>query len=562
MKKNFSALLGLTLVLAACGQSNVGTPGGNGGGNGGPLDVGGNGSFTVSGNVRFKAALPNASAGQGVQAQALTPQAALASANWSANHVPGAVLVQANLTALSAQSARVLSGLRTQSVGDDLTLVTTTPGAEQALAERLAAAGYVVQPNYVYRLAAIPPNDPGYPNSDPNSGITVNGAKYDQDYLTRINVEDAWRFLSSKNVSLAGVKVAVLDTGVNANHPELKGHVLAGQNFSVSPSNGDTSDAAGNVHGTSTAGIIGASTDNGVGIAGVTWGGPILPVKVFDASGNATTVSLTGGVNYAVQQGARVINMSLGFTGNNDDPKLSAAIANAKSKGSVVVAAAGNTPNEGLYYPASDPNVIAVGAFGKSDAPACYSARPNPGQRSIDLYAPGGPGPNCEGGNDYNILSLGPNNGYQLIAGTSEATPQVSGAVSLMLAANPKLTVDQVRSILTSTAKDFGGNKLLNVGAAVRKAASTGTGTTPPPTTTPQTYKVDLYVYQGSNPNPIAHGDDTVQSGATAMPYQAGLAAGSYTLKATVSLNGQVVQQGSRTVNVSGNLSGQDIQTQ
>lgn len=566
MNRRFSALLGLTLVLAACGQPSTGgngNPGGPGKYNppppGQPLNTNTQGSYSITGNVQFSGPLSASSA------PSLSPQAALAQSNWQAPHVPGVVLIRADLGSFRAQAAGVLAGLKAQSVGDGLTLVEAGVGSEREVAAKLAAAGFVTQPNYVYRLQAVV-NDPGWPE---NEGINIGGTLYDQDYLTRINVADAWAVLGQKDPNLRkGVKVAVLDTGVNANHPDLVGHILPGMNFSVNPPNSDTSDTSANAHGTSTAGLIAASTNNGIGIAGVTWGGQILPVKVFDANGGATTVSLTGGVNYAVTQGAQVINMSLGFPGNNSDPALSQAISDATGQGRVVVAAAGNTPNDGLYYPASDPNVIAVGATYQPDPinqpntelVACYSAQPKAGQKAVDIYAPGGPGGKANaGGNvtpcgdqNYNLLSLGPNNGYQLITGTSEAAPQVSGAVSLMLAANPGLSVSQVRSILVSSGRSFSGGTFLNVGAAVRQALGMSGGTTPPPPPpSSASYSVTLSVSQ--NGGLIGQGTASVDAGATSLPFYASLAAGTYTFQAKVFKNGQQVQQGSQTVNVSGN---------
>lgn len=574
MNRRFPALLGLSLLLAACGQPSTGGPGNPGGPGkytppvGQPLNTNTNGSYSISGTVQFSGALSASSLG------GLSPQAALSQSDWQAPHVPGVVLVRADLSRFQAQAAGALAGLNAQSVGDGLTLVEAGAGNEQQTAAKLAAAGYVTQPNYVYRLQAVV-NDPGWPE---NAGIPIGNTYYDQDYLTRINVADAWSVLGQKDPALRkGVKVAVLDTGVNANHPDLQGHILPGMNFSVNPPNADTSDSSGNAHGTSTAGLIAASTNNNIGIAGVTWGGQILPVKVFDANGGATTASLTGGVNYAVRQGAQVINMSLGFAGNNSDPALSQAISDATKQGRVVVAAAGNTPNDGLYYPASDPNVIAVGATYQSDPinqpgtelVACYSAQPKAGQKAVDIYAPGGPGGKLDasgqnvtpcGDQNYNLLSLGPNNGYQLITGTSEAAPQVSGAVSLILAAKPGLSVDQVRSILASSGRSFAGGKFLNVGAAVRQALGMSGGTTPtPPPPSTASYSVTLSVSQ--NGGLIGQGTGTVDAGATNLPFEASLAAGTYTFQAKVFKNGTQVQQGSQTINVTGNTT-VNIQTQ
>ena len=204
----------------------------------------------------------------------------------------------------------------------------------------------------------------------------------------------------------------------------------------------------------------------------MTWSGrTVLPIKVLDAAGNTSTSDLTQGLNAAVAQRAKVINMSLGIVGDPGDAALDAAL-NAAAQTAVLVAAAGNTRGEGVYYPASNPNVIAVGAVGSSDTQlACYSARPNDTlTRRLDLVAPGGAGVDvCDGaevGQDH--LVLAPNNRYTTTAGTSEAAPLVSGVAALMRAANPGLTAPQTRALLLSSARVSGGLPLLDANAAVR----------------------------------------------------------------------------------------------
>ena len=277
---------------------------------------------------------------------------------------------------------------------------------------------------------------------------------------------------------------AVLDTGVDSGHPDLAGRLLPGQTFC---NGGGSAAGAPEVsqgdrgHGTSSAGLIGAATNNGLGLAGLTWQGRnVLPVKVINEQGaavGASTVSIRSGLLYAASQGAKVVNMSLGIVGNPGDQALDDALASV-SASAVLVAAAGNTSNEGIYYPASNPNVIAVGAVGRADSLACYSARPGSrsGARQLDLVAPGGnagTGTNtCYVSSDYDqlVLAARDQGGYTLRAGTSEAAPLVSGVAALMRSANPGLSAAQTRSLLLGSVRTVGGLKFLNAEAAVKAA--------------------------------------------------------------------------------------------
>lgn len=199
-------------------------------------------------------------------------------------------------------------------------------------------------------------------------------------------------------------------------------------------------------HGTMVSGIIAASANNGVGIAGINWQGRILPLQALDDSGVGYTVSVALAIRYAVDHGAKVINMSLGTQA--DDPLVSEQIDYAHSQGVVVVAAAGNDGCDCILYPARYSSVIAVGATTSTNQRAYFSSY---GQ-SLDLVAPG-----------YNLCSIAwsaENPTTQTacnLAGTSFASPIVAGAVSLMLAQNPHLSPDQVTSTLRGTASKLTG---------------------------------------------------------------------------------------------------------
>ncbi|WP_216325364.1 S8 family serine peptidase [Deinococcus aestuarii] len=406
----------------------------------------------------------------GVAAASVLPTTAPAP-DWTAPHVPGRVLVVGQDGTLGAQGLGLLSTVRTQRVTAGLSLALTPAGeTDRAFAGRLAAAGVRVQPDFLYRSLATP-NDPGYPG---NGGVELGFTNASQTYLTRIRAEGAWDVLGGCGKTPEGALTAVLDTGADGGHRDLNGRLLGGRSF-VSGESSATVDLIG--HGTASAGLIGAATNNGVGLAGVTWSGrTLLPVKVLGSAGGSTS-AIAQGLDYAVAQGARVINLSLGTPGNPGDQVLDTALNNA-AKTAVLVAAAGNTESvggyQGVYYPASNPNVIAVGAVGASDRTlACYSERPTASQgRKLDLVAPGGAADGfCPGASpDQDLLVLSPGSAYARSAGTSDAAPLVSGVAALVRAANPDLTAPQTRALLINSANSSGGLPLLDAQAAISAA--------------------------------------------------------------------------------------------
>lgn len=150
------------------------------------------------------------------------------------------------------------------------------------------------------------------------------------------------------------VVVAVVDTGVDAAQPDLRGAVVPGWNAL----SGDADTADDNGHGTLVAGIIGAHGDNGIGVAGYCWRCTIMPVKVLDAAGRGTGANIAAGVDWAATHGAAVINLS--FTLDHADPLVETAVEQALARGVLVVAAAGNVPGTTPQYPAAYPGVISV----------------------------------------------------------------------------------------------------------------------------------------------------------------------------------------------------------
>jgi type VII secretion-associated serine protease mycosin len=237
-----------------------------------------------------------------------------------------------------------------------------------------------------------------------------------------------------------GVIVAVVDTGVRGDHQDLAPIVLSGADFVNDGGNGKTDP---NGHGTHVAGIIAAQANNGVGIAGGAPDVRILPVRVLDANGTGYSSDVAAGIVWAVNKGARVINVSLGSTSPSSGTRD--AIKYALSKGALVFAAAGNGAQSGNapVYPGAFPEAVAVGSIDSNRVRSSFS---NYGSY-VDLAAPGG-----------NIISTYGSHAasYAAASGTSMATPYASAAAALVIAAQPGNSASTVRAVLEAGADDLG----------------------------------------------------------------------------------------------------------
>ncbi|MGE5553439.1 MAG: S8 family peptidase [Betaproteobacteria bacterium] len=235
----------------------------------------------------------------------------------------------------------------------------------------------------------------------------------------------------------AGVSVAILDTGVDLNHPDLFPNLAAGVNI-LNPRRPPMDD---NGHGTHVAGII-AAVQNGVGVVGVAPRVRICPVKVLDRQGEGRLSDVVQGLEWCVKQGIRIINLSLGAPEGN--PTFAAAVGRVQEAGAVLVAAAGNAgPDpDTIGYPARYPQTIAVGATTQADTVADFSSR----GAELDLVAPG-----------ENIPSTWPGGGYRTLSGTSMAAPHVSGLAALLLAREPGLSPGEVKLRLQESAEQLPG---------------------------------------------------------------------------------------------------------
>jgi thermitase len=273
--------------------------------------------------------------------------------------------------------------------------------------------------DYIAEAAAVP-NDP----------YVQSGREW---HLAKIQSLDAWNVTSGAT----NVVVAVLDSGVNAAHPDLAGQLLPGFDFV----GGDADPADDFGHGTAVAGVISATANNAAGVAGVAFGSRVLPVKVMDANGFAYYSTIAQGIYYAVAQGARVINISI--AGTSPSATLQNAVNWAWSNNVVVVAAAGNNGNDVPYYPAACSNAVAVAATTANDALASFSSYGG----HLALAAPG---------ETIWTTVRDVATGYAPWNGTSFASPVVAGVAALVFSAQPALTGGQVVSILKQTADDLG----------------------------------------------------------------------------------------------------------
>ena len=310
------------------------------------------------------------------------------------------------------------------------------------------------EPNYVLS-AFVTPNDPRYPElwGMHNTGQT--GGTADAD----IDADTAWNVSTGSS----SVLLAVIDTGIDYNHPDLAANIWTNpgeipgnsidddhngfvddvHGYDFVNNDGDPFDDHG--HGTHCSGTIGGVGNNGVGVTGVNWNVKIMGIKFLDSGGSGSTANAVLAVQYATMMGVRLTSNSWG--GGGFSQTLYDAIAAAGAANIAFVAAAGNNganSDTSPAYPAAYdlPNIISVAATDHNDQLASFS---NYGAVSVDLGAPG-----------VDILSTLPGNQYGLLSGTSMATPHVSGAYALVLSVSaPGIPVAQVKNILMNSADDI-----------------------------------------------------------------------------------------------------------
>jgi hypothetical protein len=292
----------------------------------------------------------------------------------------------------------------------------------------------------ILKPADVTPNDPWFANWE--------------GHLRRIQAPTAW----STTVGSSNVVIAILDTGVDANHEDLAGKIVPGWN--TYNNNSSTTDVSG--HGTAVAGTAAAASNNGVGVASVCWSCRIMPMRVSDMTGYATYSSIASGLTWAADHGARVANISYIVS---DSSAVTSAAQYFQGKGGVVTSSAGNYST--FSNSPDNPYILTVSATDQFDVIYSYS---NTG-KNIDVAAPG----------DSFSTQMG--GGYVSTGGTSYSAPIVAGVAALVMAVNPQLSGDQVQNIVKQSADDLGaagwdpiyGSGRVNAARAVSMAGGDGT---------------------------------------------------------------------------------------
>lgn len=345
----------------------------------------------------------------------------------AAKAVPGELIVQLKKGKQGkAFAGKMRSLIRSVKTKEETLLVKVPQEQAEAVAKELASDPDVafVEPNYIYKAQGEESigDDPDFSQ---------------QWGLSAVAAPKAWEQLDNWQGKKEEVTVAVVDTGIDAAHPDLQGRVLPGYNTIEDKADGTDDEG----HGTHVAGIIGAVRGNGIGVAGVAGNMPVklLPIKVLDSEGSGTSLSVAAGIEKATEMGADVINMSLG--GEGYSRLMHEAIKKANDKGIVVVVSAGNEKTNTInYYPAGLSEVITVASVGEKLQSSNFS---NYGTE-VDIAAPG-----------EQILSTVLQGNYEKMNGTSMATPFVSGAAAVLKSIHPDWSGEKIRTALLESSKDI-----------------------------------------------------------------------------------------------------------
>ena len=359
-------------------------------------------------------------------------------------HVPDEIIVKfKDATDVPGQEERLLRAIeRIQKIGFVKTLGVYVVKVEDldrnphAIMNRLKNHPLVeyVEPNYIMELC------------------TTDALYLDQvNALKIINAPAGWDITKGEG----SPPIAVIDSGV-AKHDDLPapvcGYSVTDLDYSV--------DTVG--HGTCVAGVIGAIGDNGIGIAGINWNARIMPVKVDDTTGTIITTKVAEGIIWAADNGAKVINLSLGSMSDSDTRRN--AIDYAYKKGCAIFAASGNDGVNGVYYPARYDNVMAVGSTNNGVSRMLSS---NYGA-GLDVVGVGS-----------RLTTTSSSGGYVSISGTSFATPQAAGLASLILAIRPTSTPNEIYDFIRQGAKPLNGGYneqtgygVIDVGKTLQLAAA------------------------------------------------------------------------------------------
>jgi subtilisin family serine protease len=425
--------------------------------------------------------------------------------------VPGEILVGVRGDAVRAASALATTGVRSvlvveecepdeitvAAIGERVTphLLAVAEGSELETIAQLAANPDVAyaEPNWLVYAAAedlietqpeIPAQVEGSAAAQPETPYQVNDPSYAerQWYLQRINASRAWSLAYGQGglaADAATIQVAVVDSGIDTEHPEFSGRLLGGKNY-VAP-NTEPRDRYG--HGTHVAGLIGAVINNGQGVAGVTANVKIDPRKVLNDMGSGTIDNVARGICEAADAGAKIINLSL-ETAQRSQTMLQ-AVKYARARGALLIAASGNSGLQSVAYPAGFDEVMAVAATTYNDQRASYSNYSSTAP-IIEIAAPGGTAQQsmyntwAKGAYCRDVRAVLQESGFCTSEGTSMAAAVVTGAAALLWSLDQDLTADEVRSLLRESAAPIDespnevGSGRLDLHAAVRRLVPPG----------------------------------------------------------------------------------------
>lgn len=371
---------------------------------------------------------------------------------------PGTVIYQLDANASPSDLKGLNSLLKSQGLvsertleGSKITIATFDHhGREKAIANILNRSGYVAFAEADYAVEpTLQPNDPSFGN---------------QWHHNNVNSQQAWDITTGSSSVLVGV----CDTGFDVNHPDLGPNLRTDLAYNAHDGTNNIYDANG--HGTGSAGTLGAVGNNATGVAGANWDVDIIPVRIAISDGNSSAYISTMAtcIEYAADNGARVVNLSYGGI---QYETINAAAQYLRARNGLLFMSAGNSGQEHADYP-DFTSFVGVGATDRNDNRASFSSWGT----YVDITAPG-----------VEILTTYPNNRYVYYSGTSFSSPLTAGIAALMVAANPNITPDEIENGLFSTAVDIGaagddnvfGHGLVDASAAVAYALNAG-GMNPP----------------------------------------------------------------------------------
>ncbi len=321
-----------------------------------------------------------------------------------------------------------------------------TISSSKDLLRKMAESGIIKYVGVDYPLKALSikavPDDPEikkqYYLRNSGEDLQVGDKIYKSKKGADVRAIKAWNYINENKLEEHEILVAVLDTGINYKNPDLENKIIDGYDFV----NNDNDPFDDNGHGTAVSGIIAGESSNSIGIAGICNKCKILPVKVLDENGEGYQSVVSAGIFYAINHGARIINISAGY--NKSSPILKFAVKSAYENGIIVVAPTGDEGIEKIYYPAGySEYVLSVGATNFLDKVTIFSNYGN----GVDVVAPG------------RFLYTTKGKGFGFLTGTSGATAVVSGVCGTILSLKPFLTPEEVYTVLKLTSDDINKDK-------------------------------------------------------------------------------------------------------